>query len=172
MDNTFEKRKKIIYDLICDDFYVPMKIKEIAMLLQIPREQREELKEVLDALEAEGRIYVSKRGKYAKGQAKRLTGTFQANARGFGFISREGEEEDIYIAEENRGGAFQGDEVEFVGIHARHLSISARRRTQTAAGSGPRGRSWVCCPTGRPASWASMKRAGTTGLYGPTTKGS
>ena len=30
MDNTFEKRKKIIYDLICDDFYVPMKIKEIA----------------------------------------------------------------------------------------------------------------------------------------------
>ena len=55
MDNTFEKRKKIIYDLICDDFYVPMKIKEIAMLLQIPRDQREELKEVLDALEAEGR---------------------------------------------------------------------------------------------------------------------
>ena len=66
MDNTFEKRKKIIYDLICDDFYVPMKIKEIAMLLQIPRDQREELKEVLDALEAEGRISVSKRGKYTK----------------------------------------------------------------------------------------------------------
>ncbi len=56
MDNTFEKRKKIIYDLICDDFYVPMKIKEIAMLLQIPRDQREELKEVLDALE-ERKVY-------------------------------------------------------------------------------------------------------------------
>ena len=130
MDHTFEKRKKIIYDLICDDFYVPMKIKEIAMLLQIPREQREELKEVLNALEAEGRIYVSKRGKYAKGQAKRLTGTFQANARGFGFISREGEEEDIYIAEENRGGAFQGDEVEFVIIRQKDDSDRGRKRTE------------------------------------------
>ena len=40
MEHTFEKRKKVIYDLICDDLYVPMKLKEIAMLLQIPREQR------------------------------------------------------------------------------------------------------------------------------------
>ena len=128
MDHTFEKRKKIIYDLICDDFYVPMKIKEIAMLLQIPREQREELKEVLDALEAEGKICVSKRGKYTKGEAKRLTGTFQANARGFGFICREGEEEDIFIAEENRGGAFQGDEVEF--IITRQKDGSERKRTE------------------------------------------
>ena len=44
MKHTFEKRKKVIYDLICDDLYVPMKLKEIAMLLQIPREQRNELK--------------------------------------------------------------------------------------------------------------------------------
>lgn len=43
MEHTFEKRKKVIYDLICDDLYVPMKLKEIAMLLQIPREQRNEL---------------------------------------------------------------------------------------------------------------------------------
>ena len=130
MDNTFEKRKKIIYDLICDDFYVPMKIKEIAMLLQIPRDQREELKEVLDALEAEGRISVSKRGKYTKGQARRLTGTFQANARGFGFISREGEEEDVFVAEENRGGAFQGDEVEFIITRHKDGADQNRKRTE------------------------------------------
>ena len=37
MDQTFEKRKKVIYDFICDDFYVPMKIKEIAMVLQSRR---------------------------------------------------------------------------------------------------------------------------------------
>lgn len=130
MDNTFEKRKKVIYDFICDDFYVPMKIKEIAILLQIPREQREELKEVLDALEAEGKIHVSKRGKYARGQGKRLTGTFQANARGFGFISREGEDEDVYIAEENSGGAFQGDEVEFIIIRQKEDSDNDRKRTE------------------------------------------
>ena len=114
MDQTFEKRKKVLYDFICDDFYIPMKIKEIAIVLQIPKEQRGELKEVLDALEAEGKIYVSKKGKYAKGQAKRLTGTFQANARGFGFVLQEGEDEDVFISEDNIGGAFQGDEVEFI----------------------------------------------------------
>ncbi len=114
MSNTFEKRKKVIYDFMCDDLYVPMKLKEIAILLQIPKEQRDELKEVLNALEEEGKIYVSKKGKYVKGQAQRLTGTFQANVRGFGFILREGEEEDVFISEENINGAFQGDEVEFI----------------------------------------------------------
>lgn len=114
MTNTFEKRKKVIYDFISDDFYVPMKIKEIAMILQVPREQREELKQVMDALVEEGKITVSKRGKYTKGEARRLTGVFQAHPRGFGFIVREGEEEDIFIPEENVSGAFQGDEVEFI----------------------------------------------------------
>ena len=39
MDQTFEKRKKIIYEFICDDMYVPMKLKELALLLNIPKEQ-------------------------------------------------------------------------------------------------------------------------------------
>ena len=47
MEQTFEKRKKIIYDFICDDFYVPMKFKEIAMLLQVPKEARGDLKETI-----------------------------------------------------------------------------------------------------------------------------
>ena len=113
MEHTFEKRKKVIYDLICDDLYVPMKLKEIAMLLQIPREHRHELKEVLEALEADGKIYVSKKGKYVKGQPQYLKGIFQANLRGFGFVLRE-DEEDVFIPEENINGAFQGDEVEFL----------------------------------------------------------
>lgn len=114
MDSTFEKRKKVIYDFICDDLYVPMKIKEIAAVLQIPREQREELREVLEALEAEDKICVSQKGKYSKGHARRFTGIFQSNARGFGFVIREGEEQDVFISEENKNGAFQGDEVEFI----------------------------------------------------------
>ena len=51
----------VIYDLICDDLYVPMKLKEIAMLLQIPREQRNELKEVLEALEGGWQRFTSQR---------------------------------------------------------------------------------------------------------------
>ena len=50
MDQTFEKRKKVIYDFMKDDLYVPMKLREMAVVLQIPREQRDELKAVLDSL--------------------------------------------------------------------------------------------------------------------------
>ena len=74
----FETRKKTIYELICDDLYVPMKIKELAILLNVPKEQRGELKEVLDALVAEGKVEVSSKGKYSKGETKVLTGTFSA----------------------------------------------------------------------------------------------
>ena len=114
MDQTFEKRKKVIFDFISDDLYVPMKIKEIAVVLQIPREQRGELKEILDALVEEGKISLSKRGKYSKGHAVHLKGTFQANARGFGFVTPEDGSEDVFIPEENISGAFQGDEVEYI----------------------------------------------------------
>lgn len=124
MDQKFEKRKKVIYDFICDDLYVPMKIREIAAVLQIPREQRDELKAVLDALVEEGKIAVSKRGKYSRGQAERLRGVFQANARGFGFVSCENGGDDVFISEENLCGAFHGDEVEFIITSA----PSGRRR--------------------------------------------
>ena len=130
MENTFEKRKKMVYDFICDDLYVPMKIKEMAMVLQITREQRDELKEVLDALEAEGKISLSKRGKYSKGQAQKLTGIFQAHARGFGFIVREGVEDDVYIPEEDTQGAFQGDEVEFIITRKKDAQGSSGRRME------------------------------------------
>ena len=39
---------------------------------------------------------------------------FQANARGFGFVTVEGESEDIFISENDMNGAMQGDEVEVV----------------------------------------------------------
>ena len=93
--DAFEKRKKIIYEFICSEFYTPMKIKELAILLQVPKEQRSELKAVLDVLEAEGKISVSSKGKYSKGEAKRLVGVYQSHPRGFGFVVMENEEEDL-----------------------------------------------------------------------------
>lgn len=114
MDRTFEKRKKVIYDFICDEFYVPMKFKEIAMVLQVPKEERDALRAVLQSLEAEGKVHVSAKGKYTKGEAKKIIGTYTAHARGFGFVIVEGEEEDIFISEDDRNGAFHNDIVEVV----------------------------------------------------------
>ena len=52
-----EERKQTVYGLICDEFYVPMKAKEMAILMNVPKAQRHELQEVLDALVAEGKIH-------------------------------------------------------------------------------------------------------------------
>lgn len=112
--DAFEKRKKIIYEFICSEFYTPMKIKELAILLQVPKEQRRELKEVLDVLEAEGKISVSSKGKYSKGEAKRLVGVYQSHPRGFGFVVMEDEEEDLFVSEADCNGAFHGDSVEVI----------------------------------------------------------
>ena len=114
MDQTFEKRKKIIYEFICDDMYVPMKLKELAILLQVPKEQRSELKAVMDALEAEGKVHVSQKGKYLKGAGRTLRGVYQAHPRGFGFVTLEGEKDDIFIPEKETNGALHGDTVEIL----------------------------------------------------------
>ena len=114
MDSMFEKRKKLIYEFICDEFYVPMKLKELAILLQVPKEQKSELKSILDALESEGKIHCTAKGKYVKGEGKHLVGVYRAHARGFGFVTIEGEPEDIFIGEEDSGGAFHNDTVEVV----------------------------------------------------------
>ncbi len=111
-----EKRKKVVEDLMHDKKYVPMKIKELAILMQVPRERRGELEEVLDSLLSEGKIEVSKRGKYQIAKDTYLTGTFVGNSRGFGFVEVEGSEEDIFISESSTMGALHGDTVK-VAIH-------------------------------------------------------
>ena len=35
-----QERKKMIYDFICDELYVPMKAKEMAIVLNVPKSQR------------------------------------------------------------------------------------------------------------------------------------
>ena len=115
MSKKFDKRKKVVYDLICDDLYTPMKFKELAMLLRVAKEDRDELRQILESLEQEGKIYLSKRGKYCKGHAKRLTGVFRASLKGFGFVVLdEDDSADVFIGEDDICGAFDGDHVEIV----------------------------------------------------------
>ena len=107
-----QERKKMIYDFICDELYVPMKAKEMAIVLNVPKSQRGELLEVLDALTADGKVEISGRGKYVKSEGKYLTGVFTAHPRGFGFVTVEGEEEDIFIPGTQTNGALHMDTVQ------------------------------------------------------------
>lgn len=124
-----ESRKKMIYEFMCSELYVPMKIKELAVLLDVPREERPALEEVLHELLAEGKIEVSKRGKYSKMEEKYITGTFIGNVRGFGFVDVEGEEEDIFISESQINGAMHGDLVQVALLDSK--TSGGRRREGT-----------------------------------------
>lgn len=107
-----EKRKKVVYELICSEFYVPMKLKEMAIFMEIPKEQREELSEVLETLLLEGKIEVSPKGKYQKSKGKFLTGVFSAHPKGFGFVTVDGMDADLYISEDDVHGAMHQDVVQ------------------------------------------------------------
>ena len=118
-DTVLQERKKHLLALMEDPAYVPMKLKELAMLLDVPRERREELKEVLDALIAEGKIGLSRRGKYGKPERSLLTGTFSGTGKGYGFVTVEGLEQDIFIPAERTKDALHGDKVQVTAEPAR-----------------------------------------------------
>ena len=105
----FEQRKNTIREMIYDENYIPLKFKEMAYLMDVPQKDREKLKEVLDALLAEGSVELTAKGKYIKPERQNLIGTFTAHPRGFGFVTVEGEEEDIFIPEAFVNGAFHKD---------------------------------------------------------------
>ena len=109
-----EKQKKVLLDLMNDSFYVPMKIKELAVFLNLPKERRYELENALNELLKEGKISVSKRGKYSISKDKHVIGVFTSHEKGFGFVTVEGEEEDYFISATNTNGAFHRDTVEIV----------------------------------------------------------
>lgn len=108
-----DKRKKVILDLVEADFYVPMKEKELAVMLQVSKEDRPELNRILNELLAEGKLSITKKGKFVKAKKsdKELIGTFISHSKGFGFVEIDGREEDLYIPENCINGAFHKDTV-------------------------------------------------------------
>lgn len=146
-ENSAEKRKKVICDLVNDPVYVPMKEKELAMLLQVSKEDREEFRRILQELLAEGKLMLTVKGKYMKSNGNVLTGTFISNSKGFGFVEIEGREEDLFIPEDKTNGAFHKDIVEVALLPGRDgkrqeaqvLKIIARGMT-TVVGTYERSR--------------------------------
>ena len=120
--NLHDKRKNLICQLVEDECYVPMKEKELAIFMQVAPEERQELKKILEELIAEGRLQMTKRGKYIKGDGipSGLIGTFISNARGFGFVEVEGCEQDFFIPESEVNGAFHQDKVQIEILKGQH----------------------------------------------------
>jgi ribonuclease R len=128
-NKLLRKRKKMLYDIMSCKEYEPMRAKELATLLELPRGKRRELHEVLDRMIEEGSIEITKRGKYQKRDRKKdenvkkdrderarrprrekenkkieteseyAEGTFIGHPKGFGFVEIGEDTEDIFIPE-------------------------------------------------------------------------
>mgnify|MGYP000033068236 CR=1 FL=1 len=113
-ETLMEERKQMLLTLMKDPTYVPMKLKELAMLLGVPKEQRKDLEEVLNELVASGKVGISKKGKYARSEVFAQTGIFSAHHRGFGFVMIEGRDGDLFVPPDDTGDAMDGDTVQVI----------------------------------------------------------
>ena len=105
------EKEETILNFMKDEEYVPMKAKEIAMVLNISKDRYSELEEVLDNLEAECRIIKTKKNKYIVNEEEIAEGIYRRNNKGFGFVKIEGTDEEIYISKDNTYRALGGDRV-------------------------------------------------------------
>ncbi|MGB8453348.1 MAG: ribonuclease R [Anaerocolumna sp.] len=106
-----DEKKKILLEFINNKDYQPMKFKEMASILQVPRDEKQDLREVLEALQVDGKIELDTGGRYKLADANTRTGIFSGTQRGFGFVIIEGEDEDIFIPESATKGALHNDKV-------------------------------------------------------------
>lgn len=110
-NNRFEEKRKMLQDFFGDKEYKPMRFRDIAAILQVPKKSRDELKEILDSLVSQGNIILDDKGRYQIPGENIKTGTFSGTQKGFGFVIIEGEAEDIFIPENATKGAMHGDKV-------------------------------------------------------------
>lgn len=106
-----EAKKKLVYDFISEKEYVPMSVKEMAMVLQVPAAEKKDLRRVIEALAEEGKLHLTQKGKVQPMADNLLQGRFMATQKGFGFVRIEGEAEDYFIPAHRTLNAMDGDTV-------------------------------------------------------------
>ena len=110
------KKEQKIIDFMKSDGYIPMKAKEIAYVLGVTKEEYNEFVNCLTNLEDEYKILKNRKSKYRLSDEKVYEGVYRKNAKGFGFVKLENQEEikqseEIYISKVNSMNALNGDTV-------------------------------------------------------------
>ena len=104
-----EKRKEKIFGFIKDKDYTPMKAKEIALLLGVPKNDYNDFLNILKELEDEYKIRKNRKNRYILVEEKYYEGYYRKNQKGFGFVKID--EEEVYISKENSFNALNEDKV-------------------------------------------------------------
>lgn len=103
-------KKNIILDFMKEENYTPMKAKEIATILGVPKKEYNKFVETLKELEEDYKIVRNNKNRYKLIGNNYTLGTYRKNQKGFGFVKIENQEE-IYISKEDSLNALNGDTV-------------------------------------------------------------
>ncbi len=106
-----EEQELKILELMKDKDYVPMKAKEIAMIMRVPKNEYRDFLEILGNLELNFKIQKNRKNRYRLVEKTYYDGIYRKNQKGFGFVKLEDKEDEIYIAKENSLNALNGDRV-------------------------------------------------------------
>lgn len=105
-------RKEKVLSYIKSDEYIPLKFDELAIVLDVPQDDKPELERILNSLCSEGNVFITKKERYAvvDDKSSTVSGKLTCNAKGyFGFVACEGE--DVYIAGNDMSDALNNDRV-------------------------------------------------------------
>lgn len=104
-------KKEIILEFMKDEEYTPMKAKEIAMILGVPKKEYNKFAETLKELEEDYKIVKNRKNRYRIIGENFQEGIYRKNQKGFGFVKVEGQDDEIYISKENSLRSLNGDKV-------------------------------------------------------------
>ena len=105
-------RKERITAYIHSKNYIPLYPEEMAVMLDVPDDDMPEFLKILDEIVNDGLAFKSKKGRLMPSSVQNgLTGTFQGNEKGFGFVVISENEKDIFIPAAFTNGAMHGDTV-------------------------------------------------------------
>ncbi len=112
MNTLFAERKNRILSFMRDQAYNPLKFDELLISLDVPSEDRGVFQTLLDNMIEDGLIIKTRKERFAVPERMGLiTGKFQGNIKGFGFVIPDIDHEDIFIPANEINGAMNGDRV-------------------------------------------------------------